>query len=252
VATVFDVGDVIATVLTVNPFDGTTAATVAVTKPDGSPQTLLTGPTSSGGGQTWTATWAADHADGGDYSAVWTVTGVGRGTQAKVYPVRPLPMASDWRPAWSPFLSEVGDHIPTRTLDQSQPGVELFLGTFTGLTTPTDEQAQRHLDSAVSSVLGAAGTLVDDDGVLELARLVASLRAAAAIERAYPLSDRSLETAAALDARADAELKHLAAANSAAGAGSSAVVAFPSWQSPAAVSWGDDLLADFPGWGRLK
>jgi len=251
-ATVFDVGDVIATVLTVNPFDGTTAATVAVTKPDGTAQSLLTGPTGSGGGQTWTATFLADLAGGGDYVAVWTVTNTGRGVQAKVYPVRPLPAASDWRPAWSPFLSEVGDHIPTRTLDQSAPGLELFLGTFTGLTSPTDEQAQRHLDSAVSSVMAAAGSLVADQTVFRLARLVASLRAAAAIERAYPLSDRSLETAAALDARADAELRGLGAANSAAGAGASAATPSPSWQAPAAVAWGDDLLPDFPGWGRLR
>lgn len=250
--TVFDVGDVISTVLTVNPFDGTTVATVAVSKPDGSAQTLLTGPTASGGGQTWTATFLADFVGGGDYLAAWSVTGTGRGVQAKVYPVRPLATASTWRPTWSPFLSEIADHIPTRTLDQSQPGAELFLGTFTGGTSPTDEQAQRHLDAAVSAVLAATGALVNDQTVYMLARLIASLRAAAAIERAYPLSDRSLETAAALDARADAELRHLGAANSAAGAGTSAAVPIPSWQSPAAVDWGDDLLADFPGWGRLK
>jgi hypothetical protein len=87
----------------------------------------------------------------GDWLAVWKVTGTGASVTAKVYNVAPLPGTST-RPSWSPFLSDVADHVPFLTIDPTVPGSQVYLGTFTGWTSPTDEQAQRHIDRAVAIV----------------------------------------------------------------------------------------------------
>jgi hypothetical protein len=75
--TVYDIGDPITSRLKlgVTP-DGTTAVTVAVTKPDGTSQ-AVTGPTGPVNSDEWTAQWTAAMAN--DYVAVWTVTGTGAG-----------------------------------------------------------------------------------------------------------------------------------------------------------------------------
>lgn len=234
--TVFDVGDTITTRLKlgVTP-DGTTAVTVAVTKPDGTAQTLSGGPTGPTNVDEWTAQWVANHAGGGDYLAVWTVTGTGAGVQAKVFPVRGLPGAGT-RPTWTPFLSDVADHTPWLTVDTTSTSAT-HLGTFTGSTWPPDDAAQRITDQAVTSVAAALGTV--NTGLYDMAGLVASLRAAAAIVRAYPRDPSDLNTADALDRRADAELARLIAAN--ANAGESAVPAalLPLYAFPDAPAWAD-------------
>lgn len=235
----FDLGDPITSrlALGVTP-DGTTTVTVAWTKPDGTEATPATqaGPT---GDEYSSQITSADMA--GDWLAVWTVTGTGAGVQAKIYNVRALPSASDTRPAWAPFLSDVADHVPYLTVDTVTPGSVIHLGTFTPTTTPTDEPAQRHVDAAVRSVAAAVGTLNED--LYGMGRNVAALRAAASIARAYPRDDGDLQTAAALDARADAELTRLKSANDAAGGGSGAEVhLLPVWAFPDSVPWGDSYL----------
>lgn len=238
--TVFDVGDPITSRLKlgVTP-DGTTNVSVVVTKPDGSVQTI-TGPTGPVNTDEWTGRWTADFIGGGDYVAVWTVTGTGAGVQAKVYNVRALPSASDDRPAWAPFLSDVADHCPWLTVDVVTPGSALHYGTFTGNTWPTDEQAQRHVDQAVTSVSTAAGTIAT--ALYPMARLVASLRAAAAIIRAYPRDTNDLNTADALDRRADAELARLIAANTEAGQDPVDGGLLPLYAFPDPAPWGDYYL----------
>ncbi len=235
--TVYDVGDPITSRLKlgVTP-DGTTAVTVAVTKPDGSSQstTSVNGPVN---GDEYTVQWTAGMAN--DYVAVWTVTGTGAGVQAKVYNVRALPSASNTRPGWAPFLSDVADYIPRMTIDTTTPGSAIEYGTFNGNTTPTDEQAMRLVDAAVGSVLAATGTLAAT--VQGQAKTTAALRAAASILRAYARNAADLSTADALDRRADAELTRLAAANAAAGS-ASAVALVPEWSFPAPCAWGDTNL----------
>lgn len=244
--TVFDVGDPITSRLKlgITP-GGDTAVTVKVYRPDG---TAIADPAISawGGaaGDEKTAQWyatddgtagAATGSADGDWLAVWKVTGAGAGTQAKVYNVRALATASDTRPLWAPFLSDVADYIPTRTLDITVPGSALFLGTFNGNTTPTDEQAQRHIDKAVASILATLGAVLP--AAEPLARTVASLRAAASIERAYPDRDAQVNTAEQLDARANAELRQLITANA---GGSTDTALLPQWAFPDPVSYGDD------------
>lgn len=235
---VYDVGDTVTAVLRldVQP-DGTTAVYVVWTRPDGVTASG-SGPTGPDG-RDYTSTVTADRA--GDWLAVWTVTGTGAGVTAQVYPARALPSVSDDRPAWTPFLSQVADHVPYLTVDTVTPGSALHLGTFTARTWPTDEQAQRLTDGAVTYVRSAVGTVAP--AVYDMATQVAALRAAAAIARAYPRDDGDLAAAAALDARADADLARLKAANDAAGGGDgSEVDLLPVYSFPAPVPWGDSYL----------
>lgn len=217
---VFDVGDPITSRLKlgVTP-DGSTVVGVDVYRPDG---TAIADPPISGWGSGAAAdektaqfyatdtgiVSAATTAAAGDWLVVWTVTGTGAGVQAKVYNVRALPSASDDRPLWAPFLSDVADHISAFTVDVTTPGSATHLGTFVGgLTNPSDEQAHRLMDAHLATVTGQVGTV---PAVYEaLARLVVSLRTAASICRSFWRTETDLRTADALDRRADAEMKRL-------------------------------------------
>lgn len=153
----------------------------------------------------------------------------------------PLPVLVDQPPVWAPVLAQVADHVPYMTVDTVTPGSQAYLGTFNELTTPTDDQAQRLIDAAWPSVAAAVGVIVEP--VWPLAQSVAALRAAAAIVRSYPRDDGDLARAAALDARADADLARLIAANDSAGGGQgNSVDLMPVYSFPAAVAWGDAYL----------
>ncbi|PZG17800.1 hypothetical protein C1I95_14720 [Micromonospora craterilacus] len=119
------------------------------------------------------------------------------------------------------------------------PGSQQYQENFTDRTTPARWQAQQFIDAAWPAVLAATGPLVES--VWPLAQAVAALRAAAAIVRAYPRDDGDLARAAALDARADADLERLIAANDAAG-GQQPDGLLPVWSFPAPVPWGDSYL----------
>jgi hypothetical protein len=245
--TVFDQGDLITSRLNlgVTP-DGTTTATVTVQRPDGT--TIAGLNTSAWAGMEKTVQWWATD-DGtatgtttnsaGDWLAVWTVTGTGASVTAKVYPVRPLPSASSDRPPWAPFLSDVADHVPWLTVDTVTPGSQVYLGTFTGRTTPTDEQVQRHIDAAVSVVGAGLGAL--PASVYRMARGVAAVRAASTVALAFPRSRTDLDTGDRLAARASADLTVLTAAAEVAGSSPSASPA-PVMYAPEPVWWGDQDL----------
>lgn len=246
--TVYDVGDPITSRLKlgVTP-DGSTNFTVTVTRPDG---TAISGliPSSA-----WSGTdgdertvqfFATDDgtaagtvtAAAGDWLAVWRVTGTGASVTPKIYNVAPLPGTST-RPAWSPFLSDVADHVPYLTIDQRTPGSQFYLGTFTGWTSPTDEVAQRHIDRAVSLVGAGFGTLTG--GLPLMARSVAALWAAATLAMAYARDADARAAAVALMNQAKAELTILKSAVDDAGADQ--LDARPVMYAPHPVPWGDDL-----------
>jgi hypothetical protein len=244
VQTVYDVGDPITTRLKLGVVpDGTTNVTVTVTRPDG---TAIAAPSISA----WenvdektaqfyatddgTLTGSSVGADG-DWLVVWKVTGKGANVAAKVYSVAPLPGPST-RPGWSPFLSQVADHVPYLTVDTVTPGSQLYLGTFTGVTTPTDEVAQRHIDVAVSLMLPAILTI--STALYPAARSVAALRAAASLARAFPRRPEDIAAAAALDARADASWKVLVEAAENEGTATS-TVGTPHWSFPIPPTYGD-------------
>lgn len=234
--TVYDVGDTIVSRLKlgVTP-DETTQVSVEWRKPTGAAE-AATSPAGPVNGDEWTSQITTSTP--GDYVAVWTVPpGTGAGVQAKVYNVRALPDASDSRPDWAPFLSDVADYIPRLTVDMVTPGSAIEFGTFVGgVTTPSDEQAMRLIDKAVASVVATVGTV--QPALTGLANTVASLRAAAAIQRAYSRSSSDQSIANDLDKRADAETARLLAANAAAGA-STPEALLPVYSFPQAPSWGD-------------
>lgn len=212
--TVYTVGNpiVAALKLAVTP-DVSSIATLAVYRPDG---TAIPSPTISAWGGTGndekTAQFYATD-DGtesgtillseGDWVAVWKVTGLGATVTAKVYNVIPLPSAGT-RPGWMPFLSEVADHVPWLTIDQTAVGAETYLGTFNGNTVPADEQAQRHIDKA-SRPLTALGDIPAD--LQPFGRGIIALRAAASLARAYLRRENALQIADALDKQADRDWK---------------------------------------------
>ncbi|MEU7978243.1 alkaline phosphatase D family protein [Micromonospora sp. NPDC049081] len=144
-------------------------------------------------------------------------------------------------PAWAPTVAQVADHIPYMTVDVVTPGSQAYLGTFSVATSPTDVQASRLIEGAWPPVAAALGLVAE--AVYPLAQHVTALRAAAAIVRAFPRDDGDLAKAAALDARADADMLRLIAANDAAGGGAgSEPVLYPVYAFPPAPAWGDWLL----------
>jgi hypothetical protein len=221
--TVFDLGDPIVSRLTLGVIpDGSTLVSVAILKPDGTALTppSITGPT----GQDYTAQFTA--AQSGDYVAVWTVAGTGAGVQAKVYNVRPLPDPSNTRPVWTPFLSEVGDFVPSKTRDITA-GSDVIFGTFNGLTHPDDGQAQRMVDKAVTGILSGIGTIAPSE--YAQARSVAAIRAAADIELAWPERSADLTLYTALSTRFELEWKKLDVLST----------NVPKWTMPDAPAWKD-------------
>lgn len=244
--TEFDVGDLITSRLKlgITP-DGTSVATVVIKRPDG---TVITGlNTSAWVGDEKTVQWyatdtgiegaATGEADG-DWLAVWTVTGTGASVSAKVYPVMPLP-GTGVRPDWSPFLSDVADYVPYLTVDIVTPGSQTYLGTFTGLTSPTDEQARRHIDDA-ASIVGAGFSVLATAELKRMARTVTAMYAAVTLGRAFSRDTTLLGTLDALERQAAAALKVLQGAVDDAGAATLSAV--PVLYAPQPVAWGDDYL----------
>lgn len=84
-----DVGDTVTASLTVDPFDGTTLATLAVTAPDGTITSPVTG--TADGGKTWTA--SVTYTLAGVWRLSWTVTGTGAGVTHELVSVAPVPGA---------------------------------------------------------------------------------------------------------------------------------------------------------------
>jgi hypothetical protein len=253
--TVFDVGDPITSRLTlgVTP-DGSTTVTVTVTRPDGTVIAgLVPGAWSGTNGDEKTVQWfatntgaagAATDSAAGDWLAVWQVGGTGASVVAKVYPVAPLP-GNATRVPWSPFLSDVADHVPWLTTSVIAPGSQTYLGTFTGNTSPTDEQAQRHINSAVAFISARFSTLTA--AMYPLARAVAAMWAAATLARAFARSADDRAAADALERLATRELETLTEVADEAGA--TPLSPQPVLIAPLPVPWGDDLLVDssYPG-----
>jgi hypothetical protein len=85
-----DVGDFVTARLSVDPADGTTAATLVVIPPTGLPLTPVV--SSQEGGAVWTA--PVTYTMAGLWRLSWTVTGTGAGVEHELVSVAPLPGAS--------------------------------------------------------------------------------------------------------------------------------------------------------------
>jgi hypothetical protein len=140
---------------------------------------------------------------------------------------------------WAPTLAEVADCIPSKTVNVSLPGSEDPIGTFTDDTRPTGVQAQRHVDSAVSSVLGFAPTI--PTALEPVAKSAAKWRAAADIWLSYPDRDADITSAyAALDARARLEWDKFTNAAGDQGV-STDTSTVPYWNFEEAPEWADRI-----------
>lgn len=216
--TVFDVGDLITSRINLGLTpDGSTTTAFAVYRPDG---TTISGLNASAwvGQEKTLQFYATDDgtasgtklAASGDWLVVWTIGGLGASVSPKIYNVRPLPGVWNGRVGWTPFLSDVADYVPFLTVDVVTPGSQIYLGTFTGSTSPTDEQANRVIDKAVAlTSIPTVGTTTMPPLLEPAAKTIASLRAAAMLARTYARNDTDLQLADALDVAADSALAAL-------------------------------------------
>jgi hypothetical protein len=128
---------------------------------------------------------------------------------------------------WAPDVSDVARHIPTRTRDTKTPGSDALLGTFNGNTTPSDSVAQQMIDDTVASLEAQFGDMPgiasQHPDAATAIRVYVEWRVAADIELAYPNRDADIQTAAALDKRAVAQLAVVAAALAVSEVGTTAV-----------------------------
>lgn len=231
--TVYDVGDKVSPVFTleVTP-DGTTNVSAQIIAPDGSTAIgSVTGPTVRNYATSFTATLP------GDYVAIWTVTGTGAGVTPMVINVNRLPVA-EGRPDWAPFLSDVADYVPTRTVDLTVPGSDLLLMTFNANTQPNGDSVQRILDRALRAILSVVPQITP--ALSELAASAVAIRTAADVELAYPERNADVNVYNQLSNRAQLELDRLIQAAETSGGG--AVATFPAWSFPPPVPWGNDYL----------
>lgn len=139
---------------------------------------------------------------------------------------------------WQPALTDVAAYIPTRTLPTDTPGSDVFTGTFSASTTPTDTEALVLITAATEHTASAVGVI--QTATLALAKITAAIRAAAFIELAYPVRDADVAVADSLTALADKMLETLILANTDAG-GVPAGTALPAWSFLAPPAWGDSL-----------
>ncbi|MGW0869947.1 hypothetical protein ACWD3Z_05575 [Streptomyces sp. NPDC002740] len=146
-----DVGDLVTARLTVSPADGTTGASLLVTRPDGTVVTPVV--TGADAGATWTA--PVSYTVAGLWRLSWTVTGTGAGVQHETVAVAPAP----------PVMADVRSYATTTQL-----------ANFLHAAPPLDavkllERATRLLDS---DFLKAAVYDVDDDGMPTDAEVIAA------------------------------------------------------------------------------
>jgi hypothetical protein len=245
--TVFDPGDPITSRLTlgVTP-DGSTVASVVVTRPDG---TVITGLTpSSWVGDVKTVQWYATDdgtsdsttdAASGDWLAVWTVIGTGASVSPKIYAVQALPTAE---PAllYQPFLHEVGDLVSWLTLSTVIPGGSTFLGTFTGETWPTDEVVARQIRLVTAPVAARWPDL--STSLRPVARNYIAVAVAAILARSYPRPGDDRSDATALERQAEAMWEQLVQLADDQTTSPAATAQVPVWSFPEPVAWGDSYL----------
>lgn len=208
-----------------------TVVTVVLRGPSGQTPSVTLTPSSDK--STWTGTPTYDEA--GRWVATWTITGTGaQPVEAQEIHVTDVPVAGADVP-WRPTLPQVADYVVAFTLDVITPGDGIRRNTFDATTSPTNEQAHRLIDRAVTTITGSLGTVIED--AYPLAQTVAALRAAAAIARSFNRSSSDITLADSLDKRADAETKALIALNTANPEGDADLL--PIFSFPCPPSYGD-------------
>lgn len=201
------VGDIVIPKLVVDPFDGTTLATLLVIDPDGTTTPMTA--TTVDGGHTWETNDELTYDKPRRWLLLWTVTGTGGGAQPQSVWVVDNPGTGGAE--WTPDRAQVADYVPGRTLANDLTGARL---TFDDNTTPTGQMVDRMIGEAVSWVTVKTGTDIDES-LWQFAGSCAAVYTAAMIERGYPTRADDLTTADALYKQAVAMRDDLAKANEA-------------------------------------
>lgn len=138
--------------------------------------------------------------------------------------------------AWAPTLEQVAIWVPWLTTSTATPGNQTYAGTFTTTTSPTDAQAQAHIDRSVA-VIGAGISATLPTTLYPLASAVTALKTAIALARSFPRSAADLVFADALEKQYNTDYQALIVSIDQ--TGTSPVEAYPVWTAPDPVWWGD-------------
>jgi hypothetical protein len=183
----------------------------------------------------------------GDWRRRWTYTLAGNplsGPELVVAFVAVSSAVGDL-PSWTPTQEQVAARIPTRT---RAVGVDdTYLGTFNDATTPTGAQVAAIIAQEVTAAGACAGEPIAAEAA-GLCNLIATLRAAYAVEAAYPERDADVQVYEIFKTEAAALCKTAALVNIAHGGGSidqggaaDGPSLAPAWSFPPAPAWKDSL-----------
>jgi hypothetical protein len=174
----------------------------------------------------------------------WAVGGTGDVSEQTVNAVSTTDPDLDPQP-WTPTLREVGALIPTRTREVGV--LDTYVGTFTALTTPTDEQVLYLIEVAVGRTIACTGLPVAPLAH-RAANGAAALRAAYLAELSYPERDADVAVYEQLGTQADQACKEAGALNRGAGGGGSTTpdpdttpTLLPASSFPAKAAWADSI-----------
>lgn len=158
----------------------------------------------------------------------------------------PAGLGSPEPPEWAPTRENVADYVPHRTLAQREhtttAGEDVYYLTFDTDTRPTGWAVDRLIGDGIAYIIGQVAPL--HESLQATAAVVATLYAAAAVERSWPNDDQSLQRANDLEKRMTDMLAGLIAANDRAngGDGQAGPELLPLYSFPTPVPWGDDYL----------
>lgn len=147
-------------------------------------------------------------------------------------------------PDWAPTGVNVADYVPHRTLKQTTSSTtgdeDVYYLTFDDDTRPTGETVDRLITDGIALVTSRVTPLHASS--YDTARLIATLYAAAAVERSWPHDDQSLQRANDMERRMDAMLAGLVVSNDDANDGGPPDELLPVYSFPTPVAWGDSYL----------
>lgn len=219
------IGDTEFAYLDVAPADNTTNAVLTVEAPDGtntitstSGATLIAipGTLPVDYSQRWTSDQPIAYSQAGRWVLHWQVNGTGEGAEDSVIYVVASPTAGG--PTWAPGRSRPAAYLPHRTLVRNLASTteadDSYAWTWDSTTIPPGTTVDRLVADGVAWVSSQARPL--NPVSYDTAAVVASLYAAAAVERGWPQDDSSLQRANDLERRMDALMTGLIASNTAA------------------------------------
>lgn len=162
----------------------------------------------------------------------------------------PVPAGGDFvdAPEWWPTRDKVADYVPHRTLARQESntteGEDVYQLTFDADTRPNGATVDRLIGDGIAYVAGRVTPLHESSQAT--AAVVATLYAAAAVERGWPHDDQSLQRANDMEKRMTDMLAGLIAANDRAnqddGTTPDPAKLLPVYSFPRAVAWGDAYL----------